>query len=95
MKKNSKLIREIKAIADNPDLHFWTKCKELTKVKTHNRPGSWEGKEEIRKFFKTCAGRFHDRFESAYVRPYFDAWPDKYPSAFDHVNKKDLYLNLH
>jgi hypothetical protein len=91
--KPSKLIREIKKITDNPDLHFWIKCKELTKIKTYNRPGSQEGGKLIRFFFETCAGRFKNRFESAYVRPYLDNWRDDY-RAYDYVNKKDLSNDL-
>ena len=88
-KKDSKLIREIKEIIGNPDLHFWIKCKQLVKIKIHNRPSSYEGAELIRKFFKTCAGKYKDRFETAYVRPYCDNWNDR--SAYDHV--KNAYLN--
>lgn len=91
--KTPKLIRDIKAITDNPDLHFWMKCKELTKIETYNRPGSWKGAGLIRKFFETCAGRFQSHFESAYVRPYLDNWSDDY-NAYDYVNKKDLNKNL-
>jgi hypothetical protein len=90
--KTSKLIRDIKEIADNPDLHFWIKCKKLTKIKTYNRPGSYEGSELIRGFFETCAGRFQNRFESAYVRPYLYGWRDS--NAYDYVNKKRLNNNL-
>ncbi|MCK5610498.1 hypothetical protein KAR91_51975, partial [Candidatus Pacearchaeota archaeon] len=87
--KDPKLIREIKTITDNPDLHFWIKCKGLTKIKTYNRPGSCKGEGLIRKFFETCSGRFQTRFESAYVRPYLDNWRDDY-RHYDYVNEIDL-----
>jgi hypothetical protein len=87
--KGYKLIREIKEIIDNQELHFWIKCKQLVKIKTYNRPGSYEGGEMIREFFKTCAMEYKDRFESAYVRPYFETWEDR--SAYDYVNND--YLN--
>ena len=64
-KKEYKLIREIKAIIDNPDLHFWIKCKQLVKIKTYDRPGSNDGRCMVEDFFKTCAGKYKDRFESA------------------------------
>lgn len=89
--RTPKLIRDIKAITDNPDLHFWIKCKELTQIETYNRPGSDKGAELIRKFFKTCAGRFQTRFETAYVRPYLDNWHD---NAHDYVAGKDLNNDL-
>ena len=92
-KKEYKLIREIKEIIDNPDLHFWIKCKQLVKIKTYDRPGSYEGSELIRKFFKTCAGKYEDRFENAYVRPYYDGWRDD-RDAFDYVNNIRLNANL-
>ena len=87
--KETKLLREIKEITDNPDLHFWIKCKKLVKIKTSDRPGSYEGSKLIRSFFKKPAGRFQDKFDTAYVRPYLDAWVGR--QAFDHVNSK--YLN--
>ena len=89
IKKDPKLIREINAIINDPSLHFWIKCKQLAKIKIHNRPGSYEGAELIRNFFKTCAGKYKDRFENAYVRPYYDNWSDR--SAYDYVN--NAYLN--
>jgi len=89
MPKIQKLIRDIKTITDNPDLHFWIKCKELTRIKTYDRPGSTEGERLIMAFFRTCAGRFKDRFESAYVRPYLDSWRDDF-RHYDYVNKKNL-----
>ena len=88
-KKDYKLIRKIKEIIDNPSLHFWIKCKQLVKIKTYDRPSSYEGAELIRKFFKTCAGKYKDRFKTAYVRPYCDNWNDR--SAYDYVN--NAYLN--
>lgn len=91
--KTTKLLRDIKKITANPDLHFWIKCKELTKIKTYNRPGSHEGEKLKRGFFETCAGRFKDRFESAYVRPYLDNWRDDY-NAHDYVTGKDLNNGL-
>ena len=90
-KKDTKLIREIKAIVDNPDLHFWVKCKQLTSVKTYNRPGSCRAAGMIRNFFKTCAGKYKDRFESAYVRPYLSAWDYNH---YDHVNEMPLNQDL-
>jgi hypothetical protein len=72
--KETKLIREIRAITDNPDLHFWIKCKQLVNIKTYDRPGSYEGSKLIRNFLKRPAGRLQDRFDTAYVRPYLDAW---------------------
>lgn len=91
--RTPKLIRDITAITDNPDLHFWIKCKELTQIETYNRPGSWEGNKLKRVFFETCAGRFKNRFESAYVRPYLDNWSDDY-NAHDYVAGKDLNNDL-
>lgn len=90
-KKDTKLIREIKTIVDNPDLHFWIKCKQLTSVKTYNRPGSCRAASMIRNFFKTCAGKYKDRFESAYVRPYLSAWDYNH---YDHVNEMPLNQDL-
>lgn len=88
-KKEYKLIREINEIIENPDLHFWIKCKELTQIETHCRPGSYAGAKLVRSFFKTCAGKYKDQFESAYVRPYSDNcwWADRH---YDLVNKIDL-----
>ena len=90
--KDTKLIRDIKEITDNPDIHFWIKCKRLTKVATYGRPGSYEGESLIRQFFKTCAGRFKDRFDTAYVRPYLDRWEGR--QTYDYVNKKQLNDDL-
>lgn len=87
--KKPKLIRDIKEITGNPDLHFWVKCKELTKIETYNRPGSCDGEKLIRKFFETCAGRFQARFESAYAKPYLNNWEDDY-RHYDYVNEVDL-----
>lgn len=87
-KKEPKLIREIKEIINNPDMHFWIKCKRLVKIETYNRPGSWKGDKLKREFFETCAGRFKDRFESAYVRPYLDSWGDV--NVYDYVNSVQL-----
>ncbi len=88
MKKEPKLIREINEITNNEDLHFWIKCKLLSEIETYNRPGNYKGEAVIGKFFAECAGRFHDRFESAYVRPYLNSWRDR--SAYDYVNHCDL-----
>ena len=88
-KKDYKLIREIKEIINNPDLHFWIKCKEVVRIKTYGRPGAWKGEKMIRDFFKTCAGKYKDRFESAYVRPYYERWESR--DAYDYVN--NAYLN--
>lgn len=88
-KKDYKLIREIKEIINNPDLHFWIKCKEVVRIKTYGRPGAWKGEGMIRDFFKTCAGKYKDRFESAYVRPYYERWKNR--DAYDYVNND--YLN--
>ena len=90
--KEPKLIREINEIINNPDLHFWIKCKQLTLVKTYDRPGSEKGRKLIRKFFKTCAGKYQDRFESAYVRPFLEAWFGR--TAHDYVHGKDLDRDL-
>lgn len=86
--KDPKLIREIKEIINNPDTHFWIKCKLLVGIETYNRPGSWKGDKLKREFFETCAGRFKDRFESAYVRPYLDSWGDV--NVYDYVNSVQL-----
>jgi hypothetical protein len=80
-KKDYKLIREIKEIINNPGLHWWIKCKRLVKIKTYGRPGSWESEKIVRDFFKTCAGKYEDRFKSAYVRPYHEFWEDRDVSA--------------
>ncbi|MCK4830457.1 hypothetical protein KA005_82835, partial [bacterium] len=88
LKKEPKLIREIKKITDNPNMHFWIKCKQLVKIETYYRPGSWKGDKLKREFFETCAGRLKDRFESAYVRPYLDSWGDV--NVYDHVNSVQL-----
>lgn len=91
--KDPKLIREIKEIINNTDMHFWTKCKHLVEIETYNRPGSWKGDKLKRVFFETCAGRFKNRFESAYVRPYLDNWRDDH-RFYDYVNEKDLNNDL-
>ena len=90
--KGYKLIREIKAIIDNPDLHFWIKCKQLVLIETYNRPGSYEGGKLIREFFLVCAGKYKDRFESAYVRPYLNNWKDDH-DGYDHVRKIEINDN--
>lgn len=88
--KEPKLIREIKKITNNPDMHFWIKCKLLTNIETYNRPGSSKGEELKREFFETCAGRLGDWFKSAYVRPYLNGWNDD-RNAYDYV--KNIRLN--
>ena len=90
--KGYKLIREIKAIIDNPDLHFWIKCKQLVLIETYNRPGSYEGGKLIREFFLVCAGKYKDRFESAYVRPYLNNWEDDH-DGYDYVRKIEINDN--
>ena len=91
-RKDPKLIREIREIINNPELHFWTKCKHLTFIEAYNRPGSQEGEKLITEFFETCAGKYKNRFESAYVRPYLNNWQDR--DAYDHVRKVDLNNDL-
>lgn len=79
--KEPKLIRDIQAIVNDSEIHFWTKCKKLALIKTHNRPGSYAGEGLIREFFKTCAGKHQARFDSAYVRPYLNDWGDDHRAS--------------
>lgn len=86
--KEPKLIREIKEIIDNKEMHFWTKCKLLVVIKTRNRLGSYNGRGMIRAYVEKCAGKYRDRFDTAYVRPYLESWVDR--DAYDYVNSKSL-----
>ena len=91
--KEPKLIREIQAIVNNPAMHFWIKCKKLALIETCNRPASYKGEDLIREFFKTCAGKYQTRFDSAYVRPYCNAWEDD-RRCYDYVRRMQLNDNL-
>ena len=90
-KNKSKLIREINEIIDDPDLHFWIKCKKLTEIETRNRPGCDKGERKMYHFFETCAGTHKDYFESAYIRPILHGrW---YVRGYDYVNEMKLNQN--
>lgn len=91
--KEPKLIRDIQAIVNDSEIHFWTKCKKLALIKTHNRPGSYAGEGLIREFFKTCAGKHQARFDSAYVRPYLNDWGDDH-RGYDYVREARLNDNM-